>query len=443
MNQWFRLRVCLWACCWLAAILPAWARGTMHPVYTLEDCLRIGLERASVLRNARRDSEIAETTIGEVGAQIRPQLSARASYTRLDARQQVTVGEQSLALGALDNYAAGFSARQLLYAGGSVRAALRAARDYRDLEAHRLDQVRAELIRDIHAGFADLLLLEATVEVHEKTVAQLADVVEQTQRRFDREQVAEFDLLNARVQLHNAMPDLVRARHDLNVAKAAFRNLVRLDSTDFAIDGQLQEAAAAVSLDGSLQRARLHRPELLALERLASLREADIRAEQGRYLPELSLTADYSGENPADMFADADRWEWRWRAGLQVSWNWLDGGLRRHLVRRKRLERDKALESLDEARRAVELDVRKAYLRVVHAGEAVGASRENVALAGKSLEIARTRYETGLTTRLEFNDVNLALKRARLNALRALRDQRQALNDLAFAVGDYVEQGKQ
>jgi len=428
-------------CAVVCLVLAAGALSAAEPPsYTLEDCLRIGLQRAGTLLNAWRDREIAETTIGQVGAQVYPQLGASLDYLRMDERTVAEFGDQRIEMGALDNYSAGINLRQLLYSGGSVSAALQAAKSYRDIATYQVDQVRAALIRDIHAGFYDLLLLEAVVEVHEQSVELLRDMVAQTERRFEQDSVSEFEVLNARVQLDNARPDLIRARNQLSLAKNGFRNLLQLDEEDFTVQGELRYEAVDTLPGDLLDAARQRRPEIGAMQRQVTLREADIRAEQGGYLPSVHVTAGYRGENPPTMLTGASGWDWRWTAGVQLTWDWLDGGLRRNKVRQKQLERDKAEEDLGLVRRAVEQEVHAAYLRKRHAAEAVTASRENIALAERSLGIASTRYTTGLTTRLEYTEVNLALMRARLNWLQALRDHQQAVNDLAFAVGDYAEQ---
>lgn len=419
--------------------LPGLAGLPEPTVLTIEDSVRIGLERSGRVRNAARDRKIADAAIGQVGAQVRPQVSASASYSRLDQTQSFDFGEQSMELGSLDNYAAGVSLRQLVYAGGSVRAALQAARDYRDLESYAFHRVRAGLTKDIRSAFTDLLLLREVVEVQEQALQQLRDMVQQIENRFQREDASEFDLMNARVQLRNAKPDLVAARNDLSLGRASFANLIRLDGQDFEVSGELRLQPLDDEIDALQERARRQRPEIMELELLGDLYQSDIRAETGKYLPSFHLTADYGGENPSATLTGDDGWDWRWRAGIQMSWNWLDGGLRRHSTRRKRLERDKAQEKLEDAKRGIELEVRQAHLQAIHAEEAAAASLENVELAEKSLAIAETRYKTGLATRLEYSDVQLALTRARLNRLRALRDHAQAVNRLAYAVGDYVE----
>ncbi len=407
------------------------------PVYTLEECLKMGLQHAGHLQNAFRDEQIAETTIGQIRAQILPQLSATAMYSRLDPQKPVEFGDQSLTIGSEDNYSAGLSLRQLLYSGGSVLAGLRAAKDFRSLTEHQTARIRAGLVRDIHAGFNDLLLLKAVIGVHEQTVTQLRELSEQTEARFRQDRAAEFEVLNARVQWANAVPDLLRASNDWSIARAAFANLINLPEPEFSIRGDLVFVAFEEPLESLVTRALRDRPEILAMQQRLALQQSEVRAERGAYLPTLHAVAAYTGQDPADMIASDDGWEWRWSIGIQAQWNWLDGGLRGQRVRQKILEREKTLEHMAMLYRNVELEVRQGWLRVEHAAAAVAASRENVALATKAVQIAQARFASGLTTRLEYTDVSLSLMRAQLHRLQALRDHLHAVNEVHYLTGAY------
>jgi outer membrane protein TolC len=90
---------------------------------------------------------------------------------------------------------------------------------------------------------------------------------------------------------------------------------------------------------------------------------------------------------------------------------------------------------LDEMRRSVELEVRRAYLDRVHAQRSVASTRGNVTLAERALEIAQTRYQAGLTTRLEYAAAALALSRARLTWYQAVHDHKVAMARLHHACG--------
>ncbi len=412
--------------------------ATSHrPEYTLDDCIAIGLQRAERLQNALRDERIAAATIGEIRAQILPQVAASAGYTRLDRVDRFELAGQTVEFGSEDNLSADLTVRQLVYAGGSVRAGLRAARDYREMTTHQTSRVRAGLVRDIRAGFVDLLLLEAVIAIHEQTVDQLRAVVQQTEQRFERERASEFDLLNAQVRLANARPALIQASNNWSVAQTAFGNLINVDDPDFLIRGELRYEPFDEPLEPLLARALTMRPEILTMAQRLALQDSDVRAEQGAYYPNIHVSAGYSGQDPPSAVTTASGWDWNWSVGVRAQWDWFDGGARHYRIRQKRLEREKTLAEQSELRRNIMQQVRQAWLRVRHAAESVAASGETVALAEKTLDIAETRYETGLTTRLEYTEVSLARMEAELNRLQALRDHQQAVNALRYAIGDY------
>ncbi|MFH0880787.1 MAG: TolC family protein, partial [Lentisphaerota bacterium] len=414
---------------------PGGTQAATGPVYSLEQCLQIGLERAATMANARRDEKIAASKIRQVRAQVLPQLNVKSEYTRMDEVATIDFGQGPVEMGKLDNYSAEASASQLLYSGGAVQAALKAARIYRDRSKVSLDATEKNLRRDIRTGFSDILLAQANVNVQGEAVNQLSNFVAQTEAKYKNETASEFDLLSVRVRLANQIPILIKARRDVEVAKAAFRNLLHLDEESYELAGELGYQPATLSLDRLLQISVENRPEVDLQRKVVDLWIQDIRAERGGYLPSLRARASYAGQNPPASFSGEEEWDWGWNAGLTLDWSILDGGLRGGKVMEKALELEKSRENLRELERSVQLQVREAYLDMVHAAESVVASRDNVQLAEKNLEIARTRYQAGLSTYLEFTDTNLALSQARLIWYTALCSHTNALVRLQFACG--------
>ncbi len=413
------------------------------PVYTLEECLEIGLREASVMHNARRDRQIADRTIRQVRARALPQLSAQGSYTRRDELDTVEFGGQSLEIGSLDNYSVSLTLSQLLYAGGGVRAALDAARDYREWSDYDLFRRQAELQRDIRMQFVDILFLEAALAVARQTVELWRETLEQTQSRYRQDMAAEFDVLSARVQWANAQPDLIRSSNRLALAKAAFANRLNLPDDRYELRGELRYEPFDGALEMQIEEARQARPELHMARRGVAMREAEIAVEKSEYKPSLHLSTQY-GAQPSVMDAGAAGrdLDFRWSATLQARWTWFDGGLRRARMQEKELERDKARENWADLRRHVDLEVRQAHLNVRQAAQEVQATRQSVELAEKTMEIASARYSTGLSTRLEMAEANTALSTARLNELEALRHHAHAVARMRFALGRDAEGGR-
>lgn len=421
----------------IAALLlagAAAAAGDPAPRYTLKECLALGLQQSTDILKAREDVRIAEARIAQVRSAVLPHLSAGGGYTRLDEVSSFDFDGERVEMGRLDNYSADAEVSQLLYSGGSVRAGLKAARVYRDMARLRLEQVAHDLARDIRTGFTDILLAQAAVKVQEESVAQIEDLVRQAEARVKKGTAPEFDLLSARVRLANETPALIRARKDLELAKASFRNLIQLGDGPFEVAGELEHRPEKKALADWQAAGRRDRPELLYQQRAIDLARLDIRAEQGTLQPQVRAHAAYQGLNPESGTAE-DAWDWGWNAGVTLDWDLFDGGLRRAVILEKNLEMAKSRADLDSLQRDVELEIQQQYLELATADETVAASRETVALAEKSLSIALARYETGLSTYLEYAAAQLSVSTARLTWLTALRDHMNALARLECASG--------
>ncbi|MBN1269348.1 MAG: TolC family protein [Kiritimatiellae bacterium] len=426
--------VCRLACLLIAlCALFAAAEEPAVPAYTLEQCIRIGLERSTPLANARRDEQIAGARVMQVRAQAVPNLSANGSYTRMDEGQppQEPLGPE----GREDMYRASLDASQLLYSGGSVRAALGAAHSYRRQAAQEVERQAAVLVRDITKSFYDVLFAAAAVGVAAEAVRQLEDFEAQSRLKYEHQTISEFDWLSAQVKLANERPKLILARNRLALARSAFRDLIYLEDNDFELQGELAYRPVETDLDALYGAGLAGRPELRQAEARIQTLDAAVRAARGGYLPQVRAVAAYEGDNPDPAVPSQDEWEWGWYAGLTASWSLFDGGLTRGTVLENALERAKARAELEDLKRNIQLEVKNAYLTLGHAREVVLGTQDSVSLAEKALEIARVRYEKGLSTYLEFSDSNLALSSARLIHNEALASYLKALADLRYACG--------
>jgi outer membrane protein TolC len=428
-------------------VLAAWTGTTLGeeaaqaPSFTLDECVEIGLEKAASALNARREELISGRRIEQVRAQILPQVKASGSYARMGEAPAFEFDGDRFETGREDVFAAGVEVSQLLYSGGSVGSALEAARLYREVAAAGVRQVENELVRDISVGFNAILLANEQVKVREASLAQLEDLLAQAQARYDQQTASEFDVLTARVRVANERPAVIEARKQAELARVTFRDLVQLGVSDFALDGKLALEASERSMAEWQALGLERRPELVELRNVIGMWQADVRAEQGGGLPQVRAFAGYRGDNPPPGTGE-DEWDWSWNAGVAVEWSVFDGLLRRNRVAEKRLEMEKAIETLADVERRIAVEIQAHYLDLRQAEETVAAGAETVELAEKGLEIAETRYRNGLATYLDFTDANLALSTARLTRLQALHDHMNALARLRAASGEDFERGE-
>ncbi|MBN1557128.1 MAG: TolC family protein, partial [Lentisphaerae bacterium] len=113
---------------WMAAAVLA-AVSARGERYTLEACIRLGLQNSAAALNAAREERIADARVVQARSEALPAVSLQGSYTRADELEEVDFGDgMPVAVGSLDTYRASAVLSQLLYSGGRVRAALRAAK---------------------------------------------------------------------------------------------------------------------------------------------------------------------------------------------------------------------------------------------------------------------------------------------------------------------------
>jgi HAE1 family hydrophobic/amphiphilic exporter-1 len=417
-----------------AATAPADGTNTVSK-YTLGDCIRIGLERSATALNARRDQEIARSTVTQTRAQVLPQLAAEGGYTRLDELQTMDIGGEATRMGTLDNYSVSLRASQLLYSGGKMGAAIAAAKLARVYADWELANAEAALIRDIRTGFYDVLLAKSMVEVKQESVQQIESLVDQTEQKFKNGRASEFDLLSARVRLANEKPELIRARNMLQLAVEGFKRLINVEDAGFDVEGSFEFQEMTDSFDSLCRSSLQGRPALKEIEAGVALREQDLAAAKSPYYPAISSYFTYTGANSYQFVSFGSDLEWRWSAGVTASWSLWDSGLTRSTVRIKRLELDKARTALRDARMGVTLEIKQAYLEMQRARETIEAGRGNVEMAEKALSISKSRLDSGLATYLEFTDANQALREAQFSLSLALRDHMAAAATLRYAAG--------
>ncbi len=410
---------------------PAFAES---PALTLEATLAYGLEHSPTARLARRDEDIARTQIGQAASLALPQVSLNAEYMRLDEVQNIDFGEQPLPMGTLDNYEVTAGVSQLLYSGGQVGAALRAARLARDYADASRRSTEAELVRDITVQFYGVLLSGAAVDVQEASITQLEAYVEQARMRKEGGAASEFESLTAQVRLANEKPKLIDARNHFELALSSFATLLNYPGT-LTVTGAFEAVDLGLDLIEMEQMALEHRQELRGSAIRVGLGREAVVSARSEGLPSVRAFFNYHGANAYQFVSFDDEWDWHWNAGLVLNWNLWDGNLTRQSVRQKRFELEQLETGAEALRAGILLQVRQAWLGWVHAKEALAAGGDSVKLAERALEIAQARYRSGLSTYLELTDANLALSTARLALLKARHDQAVAAAQIRYVCG--------
>jgi outer membrane protein len=388
----------------------------------LRTAIGIALQHNFTIRQAReriRQQEGVEIT---VRARRIPNVGATGSYTgNAGAISSYGPPDEDRA------WSVSLQARQVLYAGGGVNAAVRGSALAREAAVLELQGVINTQLLAVRTQFYTVLLDRERIRVQEDSVRLLAEQLKDAQNRFAAGTTSNFEVLRAEVALANGQPPLIQARNDYRVAIERLRQLLGLGTAvagpaagrEPEIEGALAAGApVTLQLADALAAARAARPELQQLARLERAGEQNVTASRAPYLPEFDLVAGYTWVRGPLSAGWDDRHD-GWTAGVQTNWSLFDGRATAGRVVQAKSQLEQARLTLADTTLAVEVQVRQAYSSLVEAWELVQASSKTVEQAQEALRLANVRYGAGTATQLDVLTSQVALTEARLNQLQA------------------------
>lgn len=162
--------------------------------------------------------------------------------------------------------------------------------------------------------------------------------------------------------------------------------------------------------------------------------EAEVRAAYGNYFPQVSISYMYdwavtrnrAWESQMDgtrMPADSSE---GYSAGIVITLPIFDGFRREAAVDGAKARRERAVQAEGLARQQVAKEVTQAALMLAAAEKSVDASRKGLEQAAEEFRVVQERFAAGRGIQLEVLDAQVAVTRARFNAITALADYESA-----------------
>ena len=315
------------------------------------------------------------------------------------------------------------TAKQVLYAGGQVRAAINIAKFTEDSSYFQLRDTVDQIISQTRSQFYDVLLNRALITVQEESISLLSDQLKDQQNRFDAGTVPRFNVLRAEVELSNARPDLIRARNSYLIAELQLAKTLGLDpgpngKPTFHCTGEFQIIERPLGLLNALQLAREKRAFLKVQRQQMLIAKEQIKVALAGYKPRLDLNAGYEFKN-SRLTAELDKVVDGWFYGVTGSWNIFNGLETAGKVQQARAQLESAKINYDDSVQKVELEVQQSYANLQAARETIRSQQKNVEQALEALRLSNERFSAGAGTQLEVLDARVALTKARTTEIQS------------------------
>ena len=417
----------------ILALLIGMANGDTL-TFTVEEAIDFALQNNPEIEQLDMEFQKSKERVGQAVSSFYPEISASGYYAYVTEVPIIEFDSIPIPFGTNENYRVQVSLQQVLFAWGKLYNAYKISDLSSDIAELNLVRKQQEIRYSVTYAFYGLLVLEEYVAQANASLKQLERFAASVETRYKAGLVSQFDLLRAQVQVENLKPAIIGSENALNIASEGFKLLLGMDlETGFRLSGELQMIDEEFSLEELIASAMKDRVEIKNLnkaERIARLTQQITRRTN---LPTIVGGATYERTKPFSF--TGDEWGSSLTFNLGFQWPLFSGFSNLYKSREAALVLKETKLALENLERAIQVEVKQAYLSYLAAKEAIGAAQENVGQARKAFEIIETRYKNGLATNLEVLDTELALRQSQVNYLTALRNYNTSLAEIYKAIG--------
>lgn len=400
---------------------------------SIADAVELALDKNLRVKAAGADARAMDSMRREALAPFWPQVSANAYFN--DQRMAPNV-YTSAGTTMARNYQV-FNSDQTRDANITVMYPLFAGgRDYYGYQAAaRRAEAGREMLRGSEVETAMQARLDYTAALREaenlKVTQELRRDVEErlrvTRQAFEVGRVPGFWILRDEAELANVLQMEAMAQSRAELALVALKTTLGVDlASSIALTDRLEYVPATVSIDEGIREASQRQPEVRAAVKQREAAEAEVRAAYGNYFPQVSLSYMYDWATTKNR-NDPRSSDEGYSVGVVVTLPVFDGLLRENALQTARARLERAVQAEGLVRQQIARDVNQAALLLGAADKGVVASRKGLEQGLEEARVVKERFESGRGIQLEVLDAQVALTRARFNAVSALAEYQSAL----------------
>jgi outer membrane protein TolC len=397
--------------------------------FTLDQCLKLGYQNSRQLEVAAQNVAIAEEGLRQAYGGYLPTLN----YSVSDTNPPSSDGNPWNGSLSLNVY---------LYNGGKITTGVKLARLKLDSALEERRKAKQQAVYNIKTAFYNLWLAQQMLIVAQSSYNNMGTHYEHVSKANRMGMATKFDLLKARIQWEKLKPPIMKAEHDVDLAKLNLANCVGLNRTrpmkaelDIA---QLQILKRnALSLPVLLEEAYKNRPETHQADQQVQIADCNVKLAEAGYKPTVTLSPKYSGSG-------SDFQPWNWDQTLNLSAN-LSGVLFDGLTTARKVaaaQDSLKISQINQTglRDQIGVEVETAFQDFEEAIDITNFNQAHIDFAKESVRVTQSHYDAGMATTLDIADAQLNLDTTLNGYYQGVSSYLTALAKLDLARGKDVDE---
>ncbi|OBT03640.1 hypothetical protein A9257_19340 [Vibrio cyclitrophicus] len=355
-----------------------------------------------------------------------PSITLGANYTHLDS--DVTINGEQFAdslsgvnpvfaplLGQLggitstiteqDIFSSSIRAIWPIFTGGRITAAQNAAEGKSEEAQSQLLMEKQARYEDLSKYYFSVILAEDVVKTRQAVEAGLTQHRDFAIKLEQQGQIARVERLQADASLDKAVVERTKAQNDLKIAQLALTQILG-QSQSVEPSEQLFINKNLPHMDVFIDQTLMTYPGLKILDAKEKQASSLIKAEKGKYYPEVYLYGDYSLYEDDSL---ASEMKPDWLVGIGVNVPLIDTSGRSDKVAAAHSAVSQVQFLKSQAKQDLTVLVQKTYLEANQAIEEVQGLKSSLSLAQENLSLRKKAFTQGLSNSLEVVDAELYL----------------------------------
>lgn len=394
---------------------------------TLQDALNVALAESETVKIADKEVERAGYAKKGTYAALFPQIDLAGSYQRTLIKNDIRamMGSDSpmasmmadTKIGSLNTFAVNATAAMPLI-NTALWKSIKISAQGVELAVEKARGSRLDLVAQVKNAYYAALLAREVFGVYREVYENAKANFQQTEKKYNAQKASELDMVTARTNLANAIPNVYDAESNVILALWQLKAVIGMDlEEEIDVVGRMEDYSDNMSAvpDGR---------DSIDLSGNSSLRQLSIQADQlletvklrqRAYIPTLSASVNFSYSSVANDPIRNLGWFPYSNAGLTLSIPIFSGMKRLNDVRQARNQYQQMQLQTRNTEKQLRIGVRGYLSTMDTAVKSYYASKNALESAQKAYEIAAKSYEVGRATFVELNNAQLALVQSQLS----------------------------
>jgi outer membrane protein len=416
-----------------AGARPLLAQAAEPPIrLTLSDAEALARQNNPRISVARLNALASQQVSREVRSTYYPTLDAYLTGVAAHNGGRISAGGLSNPA-IYDRAAGGLAVNQLITDFGRTSNLVETSGLHAQADDERLIATAADILLAADEAFYGALGSQALLQVARQTVSARQSVADQIGALAESKLRSELDASFAQVDLAEAKLLLLDAGNARNAALAGLSAILGYpDQKNFDLVEETSALQAPPSdVEPLITEALSHRPEVAALELDARAAETFHIAEKDLQLPNVHALGAAGGA----PWRNENISPWYGAIGINVDIPIFNGFQFQARAAEADFRAQASREALTDLKNDVARDVRTAWLDAAAAYEKVAVAGQLLVQANRALDLARSRYDLGLSSIVELSQAQLQQTRAEIGDAQARYGYRLAGARLQYEIG--------